>query len=30
MKLKALRDLLTNRFYNKYIPSKGLDNAEVE
>ena len=30
MKLKALKDLLVNKFYSKYIPSAFLDNSEVE
>jgi hypothetical protein len=30
MKLKALRELLVNKFYSKYIPSSLLDNSEVE
>ena len=30
MKLKALKDLLVNKFYNKYIPSSLLDDSEVE
>ena len=30
MKLKALKELLINKLYSKYIPSSALENAEVE
>lgn len=30
MKLKALKELLINKLYSKYIPSSALENTEVE
>ena len=30
MKLKALRQLLTNKFHSKYIPTKNVEDDVVE